>query len=97
MTLNDILQNAQGGKAVENLAIRYGLTSEQAQAATQAMIPAFSAALDRLKTHPEALGGLIGEVAGGGHGPSYAEPATADGATGAQRRDAGVRLDRGDP
>ena len=23
MTLNDILQNAQGGKAVENLAMRY--------------------------------------------------------------------------
>ncbi len=83
MTLNDILQNAQGGKAVDNLAACYGLTSEQAQVATQAMIPAFSAALDRLKAQPEALGGLIAEVAGGGHGPSYAEPAAAGGATGA--------------
>ncbi len=83
MTLNDILQNAQGGKAVDHLAARYGLTPEQAQAAMQTMIPAFSAALERLKTHPEALGGLIAEVAGGGHGASYAGPVAADGATGA--------------
>ena len=32
---------------------------------------------------PEALGGLIAEVAEGGHGPSYAEPAAADDAIGA--------------
>ncbi len=83
MTLNDILQNAQDGRAVDNLAARFGLTSEQAEAATQAMIPAFSAALERLKTHPEALGGLIAEVAGGAHGASYVEPAAADGAAGA--------------
>ncbi len=83
MTLNDILQNAQGGKAVDTLAVRYGLTSDQARAATQAMIPAFSAALERLKAHPEALGGLIAEVAGGGHGAFYSEPDASDGADGA--------------
>ena len=83
MTLTDILQNAQGGKAVDNLAQRYGLTADQAREATQAMIPAFSAALERLKAHPDALGGLIAEVAGGGHGATYVEPAQADGPVGA--------------
>jgi hypothetical protein len=82
MTLNDILQKAQGGKAVGNLAARYGLTSDQAQAATQAMIPAFSAALERLKAHPEALGGMIAEVVGGGHGAVYSETAAFDAADG---------------
>ncbi len=83
MTLNDILHSAQGGRAVDNLAARYGLTSEQAEAATQDMVAAFSTALERLKAHPEALGGLIAEVAGGAHEPSYMEPAAADGAAGA--------------
>ncbi len=74
MTLNDILQGAQCGKAVDNLAARFGLTSAQAQAATQAMIPAFSLALQHLASHPEALGGLVSELASGAHAPSFAEP-----------------------
>jgi hypothetical protein len=83
MTLNDILHNAQGGQAVGNLASRYGLTSEQAEAAAQAMIPAFSVALQRLKDHPAALGGLIAELASGAHGASYAESGAEDSAAGA--------------
>ncbi len=83
MTLNDILLSAQDGKAVGNLAQRFGLTSVQAEAATQAMIPAFSAALERLRDNPAALGGLIVELAAGGHGASNVEGA-ADDLAGAQ-------------
>ncbi len=83
MTLNDILHAAQGGHAVEHLAARFGLAPERAEAATQAMIPAFSAALERLKAHPEALGGLLAELAGGGHGASWVEPGVDPGAAGA--------------
>jgi hypothetical protein len=38
MTLNDILQSAQGGRAVDNLAARFGRSEGEAPAATHAMI-----------------------------------------------------------
>jgi hypothetical protein len=84
MTLNDILQNAQGGKAADNLAAQYGLTSEQAQSALQAMIPAFSLALRNLAANPAALGGLLTEMASGTHTGAYGDPdqAARAGATG---------------
>ncbi|RBP15795.1 hypothetical protein DFR50_10765 [Roseiarcus fermentans] len=72
MTLNDILRRAQGGQAVVNLAGRHGLTPEQAEAATSAMLPAFAVAFDRLRSRPEAFGALLTEVAGGGHEASFA-------------------------
>jgi hypothetical protein len=83
MTLSDILQSAQGGQAVGNLARRYGLTPEAAEAATQAMLPAFSVALERLKGHPTAFAGLVAEMAGASHGASFAG-ASEDAVAGAQ-------------
>ena len=42
MNLNEIIQAAQGGEGVNNLASQFGLSPEQTQAAIQAIIPAFS-------------------------------------------------------
>lgn len=84
MTLNDILKTAQGGQAIASLARRFGLTSDQVEAATQAMLPAFSVALDRVKGHPEALGGLVAEMARGGHDGSYTTPDAGSEAAGAE-------------
>ncbi len=50
MTLNDILQNAQGGKAVAKLAERYGLTPEQARGRDAGDDPGLLPALERLKS-----------------------------------------------
>jgi len=81
MTLNDILRAAQGGQAIANLAERNGLTSGQAEAATSAMLPAFSAALASLKDDPRALGALVREVARRGQdGPGAADEAGGDAA-----------------
>ena len=44
MTLNDIIQSAQGGAGLQNLASEFGLTPEQTQAAVQAIIPALTRA-----------------------------------------------------
>jgi hypothetical protein len=74
MTLNEILQNAQGGRAVGNLAARFGLSEGEAQAAAQAMIPTFSVAFERLAAHPDTLGGLLTEMTNGAHAVSYADP-----------------------
>jgi hypothetical protein len=84
MTLNDILQGAQDGQAVGNLARRFGLTPDAAGAATQAMLPAFSVALERLKRDPDALAGLIAEMAKGSHDASFATCGAANETAGAQ-------------
>ncbi len=51
--LSDILQSAQGGQAIDNIAQRFGLSPEQAQAAVQALIPAISAGLTKAATNPQ--------------------------------------------
>jgi hypothetical protein len=87
MTLNDIIQSAQGGAGLQNLASQFGLTPEQTQAAMQAIIPALSHGLQRAAQNPGALGGVVSEIASGDHAGSYADPsqtgAAADAGSGA--------------
>ena len=82
MTLNDILHSAQGGQAVANLGARFGLAPEAAEAAVQAMIPAFSAALTSMAANPAAIGAVLSELASGAHAASYADPSQTVGAGG---------------
>jgi hypothetical protein len=62
-TLQDILANAQGGNAIEQIARAYGLTPEQTQQAIDTLLPAISMGLKRSTATPEGLGDLFG-VAG---------------------------------
>jgi hypothetical protein len=82
MNLNDILQAAQGGQGVTNLANQFGLTPEQTQAAIQAMIPAFSGGLQNAAQSPSGLGGLLSQLTSGAHQGSFADPNQASAATG---------------
>jgi hypothetical protein len=82
MNLNDIVQAAQGGQGVNNIAAQFGLTPEQAQAAVQAAMPAFSQGLQRVGQDPGALGGVLTHIASGVHQGSFADPSQAS-ATGA--------------
>lgn len=87
MNLSDILQSAQGGAGLQNLANQFGLSPEQMQAAVQATVPALSRGLQRAAQNPGALGGVIGEIASGDHAGSYSDPsqtgAAADAGSGA--------------
>jgi hypothetical protein len=74
MTLNDIIQSAQGGGAVQNLANQFGLSPEQTQSALQAIIPALSHGLQRAAQNPGSLGNVVSEMANGDHSASYADP-----------------------
>jgi hypothetical protein len=69
--LQEILQSAQGGKAAENLAERFGISTEQANAAIQALVPALSAGLQKAVQNPESLSGLIGQLSAGLHQASF--------------------------
>jgi hypothetical protein len=77
MNLNEIMQAAQGGEGINNLATQFGLTPEQAQAAVQAVIPAFSQGLQRMGQDPNALGGILAHVVTGAHQGSFADPSQA--------------------
>jgi hypothetical protein len=79
MNLNDIIQAAQGGQGVANLGAQFGLTPEQAQAAVQALTPAFSTALQKVTSDPSSLGGIVSHLASGVHQASFtgADPAAA--------------------
>jgi hypothetical protein len=87
MNLNDIIQSAQGGGALQNLANQFGLSPEQTQSALQAIIPALSHGLQRTAQDPGTLGNIVSEIGSGAHAGSYADPsqtgAAADAGTGA--------------
>jgi hypothetical protein len=83
MTLNDILQAAQGGQGVNNLASQFGLTPEQTQAAIQAMIPAFSTGLQKTAQDESGLGGILSQLTSGMHQATYTDPSQTGAAAGA--------------
>lgn len=76
-TLQDILQSAQGGKAAENLAERFGITAEQANAAIQALAPALSTGLQQALQKPGSLSSIVGQLSAGLHQASYQSPDSA--------------------
>src|SRR5579863_5433035 len=80
MNLNDIMQAAQGGQGINNIAAQFGLTPEQAQAAIQAAMPAFSQGLQRVGQDPGALGGVLSHIASDVHQGSFANPSLANAA-----------------
>lgn len=58
MTLFEMMQQAQNGQAMQNLARQYGLSLQQTQAAVEALLPAFSMGLQRQTQDPYAFGSL---------------------------------------
>ena len=82
MNLNEIIQAAQGGQGVDNLASQFGLSPEQTQAAIQAIIPAFSKGLQGAAQDPASLGGILSHLTSGAHDASYTDPNQANAASG---------------
>jgi hypothetical protein len=58
MTLFEMMQSAQNGQAMQNLARQYGLSQQQTQSAIDALLPAFSMGLQRQTQDPHAFGNL---------------------------------------
>ena len=75
--INDILNAAQGGQGVNNIAQQFGLSPEQTQAAIQAVIPAFSQGMQNQAAAPGGLESIIGALTGGIHQQSFQNPAAA--------------------
>lgn len=80
-SLNEIIQAAQGGQGVNNLAQHFGISPEQAQAAINAVIPALSGGLQAQAQNPNGMGAIISALTQGAHHETFQNPtATASGA-----------------
>ena len=79
--LNDIIQNAQGGQAIGNLAQQFGLSPQQAQAAIGALLPGLSMGINNAAQSPAGMGGILGQLLNGANADAFQHPsATAAGA-----------------
>lgn len=72
--LSEIIENAQNGKAIGNLAQQFGISPEQAQSAVQALIPAISTGLLQKAAQPGALGSIISAITDPTHQASFDNP-----------------------
>jgi hypothetical protein len=67
LNLFDMLAQAQNGKGVDALAQQFNLSQQQAQAAIQALLPAFSQGLKRNTSDPYGLGAFLSAMGSGQH------------------------------
>ncbi len=75
--LDEILQSAQGGQLVANLAQRYGLTEEQMDGAIRALAPALEVGLSNAAENPALFERLLGDIASPGRLAAFDEPGAA--------------------
>lgn len=72
----DLIERAQGGEAIANLASRFGLTQEQASEAVRVMVPHLARGIERNMLTRGGVADLLEALAGGEHA-RYAEDASA--------------------
>jgi hypothetical protein len=75
--LYEIVQNAQGGQAVDNLAKRFNISPDEADAAVKALMPAISAAFLKRTDEPAAFGSILGALGDSHHHDAFADAAAA--------------------
>ena len=92
-SLNDIIQQAQGGQGVQNLAEQFGLSTTQAQSAVDALMPALSAGLQQQTQGAGGLANLFGAMFNPTHQQAFSDPSALNSAdTAADGQDALTRL-----
>ncbi|HEX2553992.1 MAG TPA: DUF937 domain-containing protein [Microvirga sp.] len=70
----DLMRQAQGGAAFDNMARQFGLSPEQVQRATVALLPAFAMGLQRNAANPNGMEQFF-KLMSAGHYPSFFESA----------------------
>lgn len=69
--LIDIMQQAQGGQAMNNLSRQFGLSQNQTQNAVEALLPAFQAGLERQTQNVDMFSTFIQNLASGQHSQAF--------------------------
>ena len=75
--LYEILQNAQGGQAIENLAAQFGLTAKETEAAIEALVPALSEGLLKQASAPQGFGAFVHTLDESQHRAAFTDQAAA--------------------
>lgn len=70
----DLMRQAQGGAAFDNMARQFGLSPEQVQRATAALLPAFAMGLQRNAASPSGMEQFF-KLMSAGHYPAFFESA----------------------
>ena len=83
--LYEILRNAQGGQAIDNLAAQFNITAEEADAAVKAVVPALSEGFLKQASHPVGFGSFVGALGESQHLAAFSDPAAAQAAATAQK------------
>src|SRR6266702_313482 len=75
--LSDIIQAAQGGDAIGNIAAKFGISPEQASAAINALTPALSQGLQAQTQDPAGFGQILGHLNDPTHQAAYGDASVA--------------------
>ena len=75
--LYQMVTGAQGGRGLDTLAERFGLTREQADSAVRALLPALSTAFMAKAAQPGGLGDIAGAMTDDHHKQAFADPSVA--------------------
>lgn len=71
LPLFDMLAQAQNGQGIEMLARQFNLSQQQAEAAVEALLPAFSQGLKRKTADPYGVGNFMAAMANGQHAKAF--------------------------
>ncbi len=75
--IEDILDSAQGGKLIDNLAQSFGLTPEQIRSAISALTPALALGLQNAAANPEILNKVVDGLAHPTHAAAFVDHSVA--------------------
>lgn len=76
-SLIEMMEAAQGGAAMNNLASQFGLSPDKTREAVTALLPAFSMGLQKQAESTTAFGNLLQSMVTGPHAAAFTDPRTA--------------------
>jgi len=75
MNMMDMIMQAAGGQAPQQVGQQFGLDQKQSQSAIAALLPAISSAMKQNTNNPQGLAGLLGALQNGSHDQYLDNPA----------------------
>ena len=76
-SFNDLLNSAQNSQTMEDMAQKFGISTQQTQAAVQSLIPAFATSLQQQAASPQNIGTLLASMMPSAMMPSAPAPVPA--------------------
>jgi len=95
--LYEIVQNAQNGQAIDNLARQFNISPEEADSAVKALLPGLSTAFMQRAAEPAAFGSILGALGDQQHAAAFVDAAVAQSSETSQKGAAALQNLFGSP